>query len=136
MDNRSVQRETVTRKALRLYPTRTIEPVGYGLYSVEGTEVDYVVDLGIDGGVESCNCPATKACYHVSMATIYRAKARTAARRAHRLRKRRHVPHAATSRLWWHREGSQRGSGLLVYAYTNAFLRSGRIPLSDRLRAV
>ncbi len=74
-------RETITRKALRLYPERTVEPVGYGLYSVEGSEVYYVVDLGIDGGVETCPCRAHKPCYHISLATIYRAKARIAARR-------------------------------------------------------
>ncbi len=82
MNTTSVQRETTTRKALRLYPTRTIEPAGHGLYRVEGTEVDYVVDLGIDGGEESCNCPAPKPCYHIGLATIYRAKTRIAARRA------------------------------------------------------
>ncbi len=73
---------SVARKALRTYPTRTIEPLGHGRYSVEGNDVDYVVDLGIDGGDETCNCPATKACYHIGLATIYRAKRRMAARRA------------------------------------------------------
>ncbi len=74
-------RETVTQKALRLYPERTIEPLAHGRYSVEGSEVAYVVDLGIDGGHESCPCLATKPCYHIALATIYRAKARIAARR-------------------------------------------------------
>ncbi len=77
----SVQRETTTRKALRLYPERTVEPLGHGRYSVEGSEVDYVVDLGIDGGHESCPCLATKPCYHIAIASIYRAKARMAAKR-------------------------------------------------------
>ena len=81
MDSTSVQREAITRKALRLYPERTVEPVGYGLYSVEGSDGFYVVDLGIDGGEESCPCPATKPCYHVMIATIYRAKSRAKARR-------------------------------------------------------
>ncbi len=81
MNSTSVARETITRKALRTYPARTIEPLGHGRYSVEGNDVDYVVDLGIDGEEESCNCPATKACYHIGLATIYRAKARAKARR-------------------------------------------------------
>ncbi len=82
MTTTSVQRETITRKALRLYPTRTIEPAGYGRYSVEGSDGFYEVDLGIGGGEESCPCIATKPCYHIALATIYRAKARMAARRA------------------------------------------------------
>ena len=81
MDTASVQRETITRKALRLYPTRPIEPLGHGRYSVEGSDGFYEVDLGIDGGDETCPCPATKPCYHIALATIYRAKARIAARR-------------------------------------------------------
>jgi hypothetical protein len=82
MDTTSVQRETVARKALRLFPERTIEPAGYGVYRVEGSYVTYTVDLGIDGNDEECSCPAVKPCYHIAMATIYRAKARMAARRA------------------------------------------------------
>jgi hypothetical protein len=82
VDTTSVARETITRKALRTYPTRTIEPLGHGRYSVEGNDVDYVVDLGIDDGEEYCPCPATKPCYHIALATIYRAKVRMAARRA------------------------------------------------------
>ncbi len=82
MDTTSVQRETITRKALRLYPERTVEHAGYGVYRVEGRQVAYTVDLGIDGGDESCNCPATKGCYHIAMATIYRAQGRATARRA------------------------------------------------------
>ncbi len=75
-------RETVTRKALRLYPERTVEPLGHGRYSVEGSDGFHGVDLGIfNGGEESCPCPATKPCYHIALATIYRAKARMAARR-------------------------------------------------------
>jgi hypothetical protein len=81
MASTSVQRETVARKALRLYPDRTVEPAGYGVYRVEGREVAYTVDLGIDGGVESCDCPAHKPCYHIAMATIYRARTRMEARR-------------------------------------------------------
>ncbi len=86
MDTASVQRETITRKALRLFPDRTIEHAGYGVYRVEGRAVAYTVDLGIDGGDESCNCPATGACYHISMATIYRAQGRATARRAQAVR--------------------------------------------------
>ncbi len=84
MDATSVQRETITRKALRLYPERTVEPLGHGRYCVEGSAADYYeVDLGLYEDVEeSCNCPATSACYHTGLATIYRAKARMAARRA------------------------------------------------------
>ncbi len=75
MASTSVARETITRKALRLYPERTVEPLGHGKYSVEGTEETYTVDLGIfNGGVESCPCIATKPCYHIGLATIYRAK--------------------------------------------------------------
>ena len=74
-------RETITKKALRLYPERTVEPLSHGRYSVEGTDDFYEVDLAIGGGEESCPCPATKPCYHLVMATIHRAKARTAARR-------------------------------------------------------
>lgn len=88
MDTKSVQRETITRKALRLYPERTVEPLGHGRYSVEGSAgVRYEVDLGIfNGGVETCPCPATKPCYHIALATIYRAK--TSARRRRTSRKR------------------------------------------------
>ncbi len=75
-------RETIARKALRLYPERTVEPLGHGRYSVEGSDGFYEVDLAIGGGEESCPCPATKPCYHISLATIYRAKAKAAARRA------------------------------------------------------
>lgn len=68
-------RETVTRKALRLYPERTVEPLGHGRYSVEGSNGFYEVDLGIfNGGIETCPCIATKPCYHISLATIHRAK--------------------------------------------------------------
>ncbi len=81
MDTTSVARETVTQKALRLYPERTVEPLGHGRYSVEGSDGFYEVDLAIDGGEESCPCIATKPCYHISLATIYRSKARAAARR-------------------------------------------------------
>ncbi len=75
-----VTRETVTQKALRLYPERTIEPLGHGRYSVEGSDGFYEVDLAVYGGEESCPCPATKPCYHIAIATIYRSKARTHAR--------------------------------------------------------
>ena len=74
-------RETVTHKALRLYPERTVEPLGHGRYSVEGSDGFYEVDLAIGGGEESCPCPATKPCYHIAIATIYRARARATARR-------------------------------------------------------
>ena len=75
-------RETIAQKALRLYPERTVEALGHGRYSVEGSDGFYEVDLGIGGGHESCPCLATKPCYHISIATIYRAKARIRARRA------------------------------------------------------
>ena len=81
MDTTSVAREPITRKALRLYPERTVEPLGHGRYSVEGTEETYTVDLGVFGAEESCDCLATKPCYHIGMATLYRAKT-TARRRA------------------------------------------------------
>ncbi len=75
MDTTSVQRETITRKALRLYEERTVEPLGHGRYSVEGSDGFYEVDLGIfNGGAETCPCPARKPCYHIAMATLYRAK--------------------------------------------------------------
>jgi hypothetical protein len=76
-------RETIARKALRLYPERTVEPLGHGRYSVEGSDGNfYEVDLAVYGGEESCSCPATKPCYHIAIATIHRAKARIRARRA------------------------------------------------------
>jgi len=78
----SATRETIAKKALRLYPERTVEPLGHGRYSVEGSDGFYEVGLGIfNGGEESCPCPATKPCYHIAIATIYRSKARAAARR-------------------------------------------------------
>jgi hypothetical protein len=85
--NTSVQRETITRKALRLYPERTVEPLGHGLYSVEGSDEFYEVDLKPFGGEESCPCPATKPCYHISLATIYRAKITTKRRAEARARR-------------------------------------------------
>ena len=82
MDTTSVQRESVTQKALRLYPERTVEPAGHGRYRVEGSEAGYEVDLAVfSEDEESCNCPATSACYHIALATIYRAQVRVAARR-------------------------------------------------------
>lgn len=82
MNSTSVARETITRKALRVYPTRTIEPFRHGRYNVEGSNGFYEVNLGIFAGDETCPCPATKPCYHIALATIYRAKVRMAARRA------------------------------------------------------
>ncbi len=88
MDTTSVQRETITRKALRLYPERTIEPLGHGRYDVEGSDGFYEVDLGIfTGGVETCPCPATKPCYHIALATIHRAKITTRRRAEARARR-------------------------------------------------
>jgi len=88
MASTSVQRETITRKALRLYPERTIEPLGHGRYSVEGSDEFYEVDLGIfNGGVETCPCPARKPCYHISLATLYRAKITTRRRAEARARR-------------------------------------------------
>jgi hypothetical protein len=40
-------RETIAQKALRLYPERTVEPLGHGRYSVEGSDGFYEVDLAI-----------------------------------------------------------------------------------------
>ena len=77
----SATRETIAKKALRLYPERTVEPLGHGRYSVEGSDGFYEVNLAIGGGEESCPCIATKPCYHISLATIYRAKSRAKARR-------------------------------------------------------
>jgi hypothetical protein len=91
VDTTSVQRETITRKALRLYPERTIEPLGLGnpgRYSVEGSDGFYEVDLGIfNGGAETCPCPARKPCYHIAMATIHRAKTTTRRRAEARARR-------------------------------------------------
>ncbi len=88
MASTSVSRETVTRKALRLYPSRTVEPLGHGRYSVEGSDGNfYEVDLGIfNGGIETCPCLATKPCYHITLATIHRAKTNAARRRSSRPR--------------------------------------------------
>jgi hypothetical protein len=81
-DQSSATRETIAKKALRLYPERIVEPLGHGRYSVEGSDGFYEVDLGIfNGGEESCPCIATKPCYHISLATIHRAKSRVKARR-------------------------------------------------------
>jgi hypothetical protein len=82
-----VIKETVTEKALRLYPEKTIEPLGHGKYAVEGTAETYTVDLAVFGGAETCKCPATKPCYHVVMATIYRAKITTKRRAEARARR-------------------------------------------------
>ena len=76
-------RETIAKKALRLYPERTVEPLGHGRYSVEGSGGNfYEVDLAVFGAEESCPCPATKPCYHIALATISRAKRRGEAHRA------------------------------------------------------
>ena len=62
-----------------------IEHEGRGVYSVpscsgQGT---YTADLAVFGEEESCNCPdRARPCKHLVAATIFRAKARTAARRA------------------------------------------------------
>jgi len=62
-----------------------IEPQGKGVYSVpscSGTG-SYTADLAVFGGEESCNCPdRERPCKHLVAVTIFRAKARTAARRA------------------------------------------------------
>jgi hypothetical protein len=63
-----------------------IEPQGHGKYTVpscSGQGVTYEVDLAVFGGEESCNCPdRERPCKHLIAATIHRAKARMAARRA------------------------------------------------------
>jgi hypothetical protein len=92
-------RETIARKALRLYPERTVEPLGHGRYSVEGSDGFYEVDLGIDGGEESCPCIAHKPCYHISLATIYRAKSRAKARREQHQRTASRAAHASLAPL-------------------------------------
>ncbi len=99
MDTTSVARETVTQKALRLSPERTVEPLGHGRYSVEGTEGTYTVDLSISGREESCPCPATKPCYHIAIATVYRAKARARARREQHQRTTARASRANVTRL-------------------------------------
>lgn len=74
---------TVTQKALRLYPGLTIESLGKGLYFVESEskpDTFYRVSLSPFEDDETCDCPATKPCYHIGLATIYRAKV-TARRR-------------------------------------------------------
>jgi uncharacterized Zn finger protein len=56
-----------------------------GWYSVPSCsgEGSYEVNLGVFGGEESCSCPdRARPCKHLVAATIFRAKARTAARRA------------------------------------------------------
>ena len=79
-------RETITKKALRLYPERTVEPLGHGRYSVEGTDGFYEVDLAVFGGEESCSCPDFQRhqapCKHIHAGTLYRAKRRAAANKA------------------------------------------------------
>ncbi len=66
---------------------RQIEHIGHGVYSVpscSGQGVTYEVDLKVFADEpESCNCPDTeRPCKHLVAATIFRAKARTRARRA------------------------------------------------------
>jgi hypothetical protein len=62
-----------------------IEHRGKGVYSVpscSGTG-SYTVDLAVFGDEESCNCPdKARPCKHLIAASITRAKARMAARRA------------------------------------------------------
>ena len=63
---------------------REIEHQGKGVYSVPSCsgEGSYEVDLAVFGGEESCNCPdRARPCKHLVAATIFRAKARTRARR-------------------------------------------------------
>jgi hypothetical protein len=64
---------------------REIEHEGRGVYRVpscSGQGVTYAVDLAVFGGEESCNCPdRERPCKHLIAATIFRAKARTRARR-------------------------------------------------------
>ncbi len=62
-----------------------IEHEGKGVYSVPSCsgEGSYEVDLAVFGGEESCNCPdRERPCKHLIAASITRAKARMAARRA------------------------------------------------------
>jgi hypothetical protein len=62
-----------------------IEHQGKGVYSVPSCshEGSYTVDLAVFGGEESCNClDRERPCKHIHAASITRAKARMAARRA------------------------------------------------------
>ncbi len=70
-------------RGLKLYREHGAEIVheGHGIYSVPGGT--YTVDLAVFGGTESCSCPdRAPVCKHIFCATIYRAKAKAAARRA------------------------------------------------------
>ncbi len=63
-----------------------IEHIGKGRYTVPGCSGGvYVVDLAVFGGTESCTCPDfqryKEPCKHVYAGSLYRAKARAAARR-------------------------------------------------------
>ncbi len=109
-------REGRSLRGLALYRDYAdeIETIGKGVYAVPGCSGgSYTVNLAVFGDdPESCDCPdRAPVCKHLVAATIFRAKVRMAARRVHRLRRRRPVPHAATSRLSrWPCEGSQQGS--------------------------
>ena len=64
---------------------RQIEHQGKGVYSVPSCSGagSYEADLAVFGGEESCNCPdRERPCKHLIAASITRAKARMAARRA------------------------------------------------------
>jgi hypothetical protein len=64
-----------------------IEHTGHGVYTVPGGGGGtYRVDLAVFGGEESCSCPDyqrhKQPCEHIYATSLYRAKARAAARRA------------------------------------------------------
>jgi uncharacterized Zn finger protein len=69
-----------------------IEHIGHGVYTVPGcTGGTYTVDLSVFGGEESCTCPDHRrhpehSCKHIICATLYRSKARAAARKEQRPR--------------------------------------------------
>ncbi len=89
-------------RGLKLYQEHGHESTheGHGRYLVPGCSGgSYKVNLAIAGGTESCNCPdRAPVCKHLIAATIFRAKARAAARRVHRLPGRRRGRHAQASR--------------------------------------
>jgi len=76
-------------RGLKLYRDHAgeIEHIGHGRYEVPSCSGgSYRVDLDISGDEETCSCPdharhPELTCKHLAAATIFRAKARIAARR-------------------------------------------------------
>ncbi len=92
MTNRSLAQpvppSTRELRGLALYRDHAdeVEPLGKGVYRVPGCSGgSYTVDLAVFGGTESCNCPDfqryKEPCKHVYAGSLYRSKARAAARR-------------------------------------------------------